>query len=57
MGQAFNETRTDLEASIAGAGAEDLVVVEVIKPIVRIGEPALSRVVQSRRTSLWFPRS
>lgn len=46
MGQSFCETRTDLEASITGTATEDLVVVEVIKPIVRHGERALSRVVQ-----------
>jgi len=36
MGQPFNETRTDLDATIAGSGTEDLVVVEVIKPIIRV---------------------
>lgn len=46
MGQPFSETRTDLEASITGTATEDLVVVEVIKPVVRYGERALSRVVQ-----------
>lgn len=46
MGQPFNETRTDLEASIAGEGAEDLQVTEVIKPVIRCGEQAYSRVVQ-----------
>lgn len=48
MGQAFDETRTDLEASITGAGTEDLEVVEVIKPIVRVhfGDRSHSRVVQ-----------
>ena len=46
MGQDFNETRTDLDASITGVGAEDLKVVEVIKPIVRCGTKNLSRVVQ-----------
>ena len=35
MGQPFKETRTDLDASISGAGTENLVVVEVIKPIIR----------------------
>ena len=34
-GQAYNETRVDLDASIAGVSTEDLVVVEVIKPIIR----------------------
>ena len=35
MGQTFKETRTDLNATISGAGAENLMVVEVIKPIIR----------------------
>lgn len=35
LGQAYNETRVDLEASIAGSSTEDLVVTEVIKPIIR----------------------
>jgi len=34
-GQNFNETRVDLEASIAGGSTEDLIVTEVIKPIIR----------------------
>jgi hypothetical protein len=46
MGQPFNETRTDLDVSIAGEGAENLVVTEVIKPIIRNGTLAFSRVVQ-----------
>jgi hypothetical protein len=46
MGQAFSETRTDLEATITGEGSEDLKVVEVIKPIIRIGDRNFSRVVQ-----------
>lgn len=46
MGQDFDETRTDLEASISGVGADNLKVVEVIKPIVRCGTKNLSRVVQ-----------
>jgi uncharacterized membrane protein len=46
MGQDFNETRTDLDASITGLGTENLKVVEVIKPIVRCGNKSLSRVVQ-----------
>jgi len=35
MGQSFNETRTDLEVNISGSGTENLVVTEVIKPIIR----------------------
>lgn len=48
MGQSFDETRTDLEASITGTGTENLQVVEVIKPIVRIhfGDRSHSRVAQ-----------
>lgn len=46
LGQPFRETRTDLEANISGRGIENLVVVEVIKPIIRGGEAEYSRVVQ-----------
>lgn len=47
MGQPFRETRTDLDATIAGTGTENLVVVEVIKPIIRMGAEGLfTRVVQ-----------
>jgi len=35
LGQSYNETRMDLEASIAGASTENLFVTEVIKPIIR----------------------
>lgn len=47
MGQPFNETRTDLEVDISGPGTEDLVVVEVIKPIIKaiLGD-GLFRIVQ-----------
>ena len=36
LGENFNETRTDLEASIAGNSAENLVIKEIIKPIIRL---------------------
>lgn len=35
MGQPVPQTRTDLDVTIAGPGTENLVVVEVIKPIIR----------------------
>jgi hypothetical protein len=35
LGEPYNETRTDLEASIAGNSADNLVITEVIKPIIR----------------------
>ena len=34
FGEAYNETRTDCDASIAGSSAENLFITEVIKPIV-----------------------
>lgn len=46
MGEEFKETRTDLDATISGSGTENLVVVEVIKPIIRAGEATFSKVVQ-----------
>jgi hypothetical protein len=50
MGLPFNETRTDLDATIAGTGTENLEVVEVIKPIIRVtmkgGEDGFSKIVQ-----------
>jgi hypothetical protein len=50
MGQPFKETRTDLDATIAGTGTDNLVVVEVIKPIIRVtvkgDEVGSSKIVQ-----------
>ena len=46
FGQPFDETRTDLEVTISGGDTENLRVVEVIKPIIRIGDSSYSRVVQ-----------
>lgn len=46
MGQPFVETRTDLDATISGTCVENLIVVDVIKPIIRAGEATYSRVVQ-----------
>ena len=34
MGEHYNETRTDCDASIAGSGTERLMITEVMKPIV-----------------------
>lgn len=36
IGEKYNETRTDLEASIAGNSADNLIITEVIKPIIRL---------------------
>ncbi len=35
LGEAFNETRNDVEASISGESAENLVITEVVKPVIR----------------------
>lgn len=46
LGQPFKETRTDLDANITGTNTENLVVIEVIKPIIRGDFEGFSRVVQ-----------
>jgi hypothetical protein len=35
IGQTFNETRTDVEARVTGDSAEDLVIIETLKPVIR----------------------
>jgi hypothetical protein len=34
LGEAYNETRTDCEASISGSSHENLEIIEVLKPII-----------------------
>lgn len=46
MGQHFKDTRTDMEASISGTSTDNLIVVEVIKPIIRQGKREFSKVAQ-----------
>ncbi|MBY5946007.1 hypothetical protein [Photobacterium rosenbergii] len=45
-GQAFTETRTDLDVNISGLCTENLIVTEVIRPIIRLGKKEYSKVVQ-----------
>lgn len=45
-GEKYNETRTDLEATIVGNSVNNLVVVDVIKPIIRIKQGKVSKIVQ-----------
>ena len=45
-GQPFNETRTDVEARIAGDSAENLVIVETLKPVIRFSHGPTSSIVQ-----------
>lgn len=46
MGTTFTETRSDVEATISGGQTENLIVVEVIKPIIRFGGKEGSLLVQ-----------
>jgi len=46
MGQKFKETRSDLDVTITGNSSEDLYVVEVIKPIIRIASSDHRQVIQ-----------
>ena len=40
IGQDYDQTRTDVEASIAGEGVENLTIIDVIKPIIRLEDKA-----------------
>ncbi len=46
IGEKFNETRTDCEASIAGEKTENLVITEVIKPIIRLHQKERMFIIQ-----------
>jgi hypothetical protein len=46
VGEDYNETRTDCTASIAGESTENLVIIEVIKPIIRYKQNNMSQIVQ-----------
>lgn len=46
LGQPFSQTRSDLDASISGEGIDDLIVVDVLKPIIRAGTSNVSTVIQ-----------
>jgi hypothetical protein len=46
QGESYNETRTDVEASIAGESTENLYIEEVVKPIViavENGRPSIAQ--------------
>lgn len=45
-GEPYNETRIDCEANISGDTTENLVITEVIKPIIRKKEGAMGVIVQ-----------
>lgn len=46
LGEAFNETRTDCEASITGSSTQNLRITEVIKPIIRLQQGGAMIIVQ-----------
>ncbi len=46
IGESFVDTRTDCEASIAGTSIENLVITEVIKPIIRYQKGDFNMIVQ-----------
>jgi hypothetical protein len=46
LGEHYNETRTDCDASIAGTSTENLVIIEVIKPIIRYKKGGVNILVQ-----------
>ncbi len=45
-GQDYNETRTDIEANIVGDSIENLIVIDVIKPIIRVKQGGINQIVQ-----------
>ncbi|MEM9929314.1 MAG: hypothetical protein AAF840_05820 [Bacteroidota bacterium] len=46
LGEKYTETRTDCDASIAGAGEGKLRIIEVIKPIIYLRGPDLNQIIQ-----------
>lgn len=46
LGEPYPDTRTDCEASIAGTSSENLVVDEVIKPVVHYPHDGVLRIIQ-----------
>ncbi len=46
VGEKYSETRTDCEASIAGESTDNLIITEVIKPIIRLNQDGLTHIIQ-----------
>ncbi len=46
LGEPYSEKRTDCEASIAGEDTENLVITEVIRPIIRYKTQGLNLIIQ-----------
>ncbi len=45
-GQDYNETKTDIEANIVGDSTENLIVIDVIKPIIRVKQGGTNQIIQ-----------
>lgn len=46
IGEAYSETRTDVEASISGDSMDNLFIVDVIKPIIRLKQGNHNQIIQ-----------
>ena len=46
LGETYDETRTDCDATISGESADDLIIVDVIKPIIRFNDEGYQKIVQ-----------
>jgi len=46
LGEPYSETRTDCDASISGESTENLAIIEVIKPIIRLKQGGFNQIVQ-----------
>jgi hypothetical protein len=46
ISEAYNETRTDCEASISGTSTDNLEIIEVIKPIIFLKQGGIKKMVQ-----------
>jgi len=44
--ESYTETRTDVEASISGDSIEDLIIIDVIKPIIRLKHEMNNQIIQ-----------
>jgi len=45
-GEDYNETRTDIEANIIGDSTNNLIIVDIIKPIIRIKQGGINQIIQ-----------
>ena len=46
INQEYKETRTDVEANISGESTENLIIVDVIKPIIRLKQDTNNQIIQ-----------